>query len=61
MKDKRSKFLKIYPNIPDNLRSDIIVVIDGKTYSWNVCYFEIKNNTPLSKKILKALSEIDII
>ncbi|MBU0459719.1 MAG: hypothetical protein KJ597_02100 [Nanoarchaeota archaeon] len=53
--NKREKFLKIYANVPDSLREDIIVVVDGKTYTWNTAYFEIKNNTDLGKKILKGL------
>ena len=53
--NKREKFLKIYANVPDGLREDIIVVVDGKTYTWNTAYFEIKNNTNLSKKFLKEL------
>jgi len=56
--DKRSEFLKIYPNVPDDLRSDIIIVIDGKSYTWNTAYLEIKDNTDLGKKILKALEGI---
>lgn len=31
--DKREKFLKIYPNIPEDLRGDILVVVDDKTYT----------------------------
>ncbi|MBR9683190.1 hypothetical protein GOV03_01500 [Candidatus Woesearchaeota archaeon] len=55
MEDKREKFLKVYANVPDSLREDIIVVVDDKTYTWNAVYFEIKNNTTLSRKILKVL------
>ena len=59
--EKREKFLKIYANIPDKLREDIIVVVDEKTYTWNIAFFEIKNKTPLSKKILKELEITKII
>ena len=58
MEDKRAKFMKIYANIPENLRADILVVIEKKPYTWNSAYFEIKNNTELGKKILKALESI---
>lgn len=61
MENKREKFLQIYANIPEELRSDIIVVIDGKTYTWNAAYFEIKDNTLLGKKILKALEILRVI
>jgi hypothetical protein len=57
VEEKREKFLKIYANVPDNLREDIIVVVDTKTYTWNASYFEVKNNTNLGKKILKGLED----
>jgi UV DNA damage repair endonuclease len=55
MEDKRTKFLRVYANVPDNLREDIIVIVDDKTYTWNTAYFEIKNNTELGRKLLKEL------
>ena len=61
MEDKKAKFLKIYANILDNLRNDIIAVVNDKTYTWNSAYFEIKNNTELGKKILKELNLTKII
>ncbi len=59
--DKRAKFLKTFANIPDALREEIIAVVDGKPYTWNAAYIEIKNNMPLGKKILKTLVELGII
>ncbi|MGD9276237.1 MAG: hypothetical protein PVJ67_03630 [Candidatus Pacearchaeota archaeon] len=55
---KRQEFLKIYANVPDDLRNDILVVVDDKSYTWNTAYLEIKENTELGKKILKALEGI---
>ena len=56
----REKFLRVYPNIPDKLREDILVVVDKKPYTWNTAYLEVKDNTPLGKKILKTLEEMDV-
>ncbi len=61
MEDKREKFLRIYANIPEGLRSDIIVIVDGKTYNWNTSYFEIKERTRLGENILKELEETKIL
>jgi len=61
MEDKKAKFLGIYANVPDNLRGDIIAVVDDKTYTWNTAYFEIKNDTELGKKILKELVVTKVI
>jgi len=61
MENEKAKFLKIFGNIPESLRRDIIVVIEGKPYTWNVAYIEIKNDTQLGRKILKSLKELEII
>ena len=61
MEDKKAKFLRVYANVLDNLREDIIVIVDEKTYTWNAAYFEIKNNTELGRKLLKELVVTKII
>ena len=55
------RFMKVYSNIPINLRKEIILVIDDQPITWNVAYLEIKNDTPLGKKILQKLLELEII
>lgn len=57
----KEKFIKIYSNLPLNLRREIITLIDEKPITWNVAYLEIKNNTALGKKILKNLEDLKII
>jgi hypothetical protein len=59
--DKRAKFLKIYENIPEGLREDIVVVIDKKPYTWNISFIEIEGNTLLGRKILKVLENMGLI
>ena len=59
--DKRAKFLRIYANIPESIRGDIMVVIDKKPYTWNTSFIEIEEDTQLGKKILKILEEMNII
>ena len=62
MEEEKIKFIKIYSKLPDKIRNeDIIVIIDEKPYTWNVAYFEIKNNSSIGRKILKKLKELDII
>ena len=51
----KEKFLKVYSNLPVPEREQIIAVIDDKTYSWNVAYNEITNDTELGKIILKKI------
>jgi len=57
----RDRFLKIYADIPLNLRKEIVLVIDKEPITWNVSYVEISNKTEKSKKILKMLEELKII
>ena len=59
--NKREKFLKVYADIPDRIRKDIIVIVNEKTYTWDAAYFEIKEKTKLGEKILKELEETKII
>ena len=55
---KRENFLRIYANLPEELKEDILVVVEGKSYTWNIAYLEIKDRTELGEKILKALEGI---
>ena len=61
MTDTKAKFLSAYSKVPERLRDEIIVVIDGKTYTWNTAFFETKENTELSKKILNKLISTKLI
>lgn len=57
----RDKFFKIFSNILSDERDQIIVIIDGKPYTWNRAYDEIKNNTPLCDKILKKMASMGLL
>lgn len=61
MENKRAKFLRVYADILEELRNDIVAVVEGKTYTWNIAYREIKNDTLLGRKILKTLIDTKII
>ena len=60
--DKQAKFLKVYANLPINLREEIVVVLTQTgPVTWNVAWSEISNNTELGEAIIKKLSEFKII
>lgn len=62
MEDKKTKFMKIFANIPEKIRGeDIIAVVDDKPFTWNTAMIEIKNDTELGKKILTMLEKLKII
>ena len=61
-KDKKTRFLEVYVNLPINLRDEIILVLKDKgPITWNVVYFEVKNDTKLGEEILSRLDELKII
>ncbi len=57
----RERFLKIYADIPLNLRKEIILVLDQEPITWNVAYVEVLNNTSKHKQILQKLERLKII
>jgi len=61
MEEEKAQFLKNFANIPENLREDIIILIEEKPYTWNSAFIEIKNDTVLGEKILKTLKDLEII
>ena len=61
MEALRENFLKVYANIPLGLREDIILVMDGKSLTWNVAYLEVRANTEMSLKILQELRDLKLI
>ncbi|KPJ56297.1 hypothetical protein AMJ49_05220 [Parcubacteria bacterium DG_74_2] len=60
--NNRERFLRVYANLPLNVREEIICVLDKKgPITWNVAYLEIKNNTKLGEEILEKLKDLEII
>lgn len=58
----KGRFLKIYANLPINIRDEIILVLPNKgPITWNIAYLEIKQGTKLGEEILKKLEELGII
>jgi len=57
----KERFLKVYANLPEPERKQIIAIVDDKSYSWDIAYYEINNNTELGKKILKKIEELEIL
>jgi len=58
---QKEDFFTIYANLPIEEREKVVVVIDNQPISWNVAYYEIKNDTNRGYKILNALKDLDII
>ena len=54
-------FIKVYANLPEDVRNEIIAVIDKKPYSWNSAYLEINNDTILGKKVLEKMKKMGLL
>lgn len=57
----KDRFLRTYANLPEDVRREIIVIINKKPYSWNAAFIEVKNNTKLADNIIKKLSAMELI
>ena len=61
LKMSKDKFFKVYANLPEPERKQVIAVVDGKPYSWNITYNEISGDTELGKKILKRMEDLELL
>ena len=58
----KDRFLKVYANLPINLRNEVIVILQGiGPVTWNVAFLEIDGETELGKKIITTLVDLKII
>lgn len=61
MKNK-DRFLKVYANLPINLRNEVVLVVpETGPVTWNVSFLEINNETKLGELIIEKLIELKII
>ncbi len=56
-----SRFLRVYSNLPQRLKDQIVIVIDDEPMTWNAVYLELKEETKLGRRILKKLEEMGLI
>ena len=61
MKTLSSEFMRVYSNLPFNVRDDIVLVIDDEPITWNVAYLEVKINGSRAAQILNDLKELDLL
>jgi hypothetical protein len=60
--DLKTHFLRAYANLPLGVRKEIIVVLDPEgPVTWEVAYLEIKNDTPVSTRILQKMAMLELI
>ncbi len=57
----KSRFYKVYANVPLNLRNEIVLVLDKEPISWSVAYIEIETSSARAEQILTELEKLSII
>lgn len=57
----RTKFLKVFTNLPIPERRNTIAIIDEQPLSWFVCWLEIDQMTKKGQEILEYLDELKLI
>lgn len=55
------RFARVYANLPMTERVHVVLVIQGEPITWKVAYGHVLHKTPLGEKILKKLTELEII
>jgi hypothetical protein len=61
LKKLSSDFMKVYSNLPLNVRDDIVLVLHDEPVSWRVAHFEIKNDSEKAAEILESLKKLELI
>lgn len=62
-KELKSRFLKVYQNLPLSERKNVILVFEDKKepISWYIAYLEIDQETETGEKILDKLIRLNLI
>lgn len=59
--DRKAKFLKIYANLPQAARDEIVAVAHEEPYSWRAAKIEVEQDTQIGQKILVSLINLGIL
>ena len=59
--DKKSQFLKVYANLPQGTREEIVAVISNEPYTWQASKLEVEEDTQIGKEILELLVQLKIL
>ncbi|HLD77433.1 MAG TPA: hypothetical protein VJB16_00245 [archaeon] len=57
----RSAFLTAFASVPEPLRKQLIVVVDGAPYNWLAAFAEMEQGTALGQRILLELKRLQVI
>ena len=59
--DRTAQFLKVYANLPQSTREEIVAVVNNEPYTWQSAKLEVEQGTPIGKNILELLVNLKIL
>jgi hypothetical protein len=59
--DKKAQFFKVYANLPQVSREEIVVVIHNEPYTWQAARLEVEQDTLIGEEILETLVKLKIL
>ena len=59
--DKKAQFFKVYANLPQVSREEIVAVVGNEPYTWQSARLEIEQDTPIGREILEAMAKLKIL
>jgi hypothetical protein len=59
--DHKAPFLRVYANLPQASREEIVVVVGNEPYTWKSAKLEVENDTPIGREILEILANLKIL
>ena len=59
--DRKAQFLKVYANLPQPTREEIVAVVRNEPYTWQSAKLEVEQETPIGKEILELLVNLKIL
>ncbi|MFH1225932.1 MAG: hypothetical protein V1684_01430 [bacterium] len=60
--ESKDRFIKVYANLPINLRNEVILVLPQiGAITWNVASLEVNGETELGQTVIDKLIELKII
>lgn len=59
--DRKAQFLKIYANLPQGSREEIVAVVGKEPYTWQSAKLEIEEDTEIGNQILEMLIQLGIL
>ena len=59
--DKKAQFFKVYANLPQATREEIVAVVGNEPFTWQAAKLEIEQNTKIGDEILELLVKLNIL